>query len=56
VRSAPETDDPRHIPWWRRVRSGILLIALSATLGIGAAALLGLVVVTSISLLDHALG
>jgi hypothetical protein len=34
----------------------VLLVALSATLGLAAAALLGLFVVTSISLLDHALG
>jgi hypothetical protein len=38
------------------LRSGILLVALSAALGIAAAAMLGLAVVTSISLLDHALG
>lgn len=54
--SAPDTADPRHVAWWRRVRSALLLVALSTALGVAAAAVLGLAVVTTISLLDHALG
>jgi hypothetical protein len=34
----------------------LLLVALSAALGVGLAAVVGLVVVTTVSLLDHALG
>ena len=54
--STLDTADPRHIPWWRRVRSGLLLMALSTLLGLMAAAVVGLAVATTISLLDHALG
>jgi hypothetical protein len=52
--SAVELDAP--IPWWRRVRSIVLLGLLVVVIGAVVAAVLGVLVVGGASLLDEALG
>ena len=42
--------------WWRRVRSGALLVALLVGIGVAAAAVIGLLALALAALLDQALG
>ena len=50
---AVERDDR---PWWRRVRSGVLLVLLLGGLGVGVAAVIGALTLATAALIDQALG
>jgi hypothetical protein len=43
-------------PWWRRVRSGALLVALLVGIGVATAAVIGVLALALAALLDQALG
>ena len=51
--SESETD---RRPWWLRLRSVVLLVALLAIIGVTVAAVIGVVVLVLSTLLDQALG
>jgi len=51
-----EATESTGTPWWVRIRSAVLLIALLVLLGVAAAAALGVVVLAVATLMDRALG
>jgi len=51
--SESETD---RRPWWLRLRSFVLLVALLALIGVTVAAVIGVAVLVLTTLLDQALG
>ena len=48
--------EPDRRPWWLRLRSVVLLVALLAGIGVTVAAVIGVVVLVLSTLLDQALG
>ena len=51
-----EVAEPEPRPGWRRLRSGLLLAVLLTGLGVGMAALIGVLALATAAILDQALG
>ena len=49
-------DSERGHQGWRRLRSGVVLVAMLVGIGVGAAAVLGLLALAVAALMDQALG